>query len=116
MHEPRVFVPQIVQKFAGEFEGVARFKPVFDLSSAAVYGTITPILSPNDDPLLLARLTGRISVAMEGFDSSRDYFLAIGDPSLIAICAGLILRKRKQFKMLKWDKHMGRYIVMDINV
>jgi hypothetical protein len=112
MHEPRVFVPQVVERFN---EGKQRFEPVFDLSAATVFGTLTPILNPTDNPIYLARLTARIRDGLKDFDSERDSFLAIGDPSLIAVCSGLILRRQKQFKMLKWDKKMGRYIVMDIN-
>lgn len=116
MNEPRVFVPQVPVKFAGEVEGVAIFKPVFDLSTATVFGSITPVLGQNDNVMFLARLTAEINRKMSDFDCERDYFLAIGDPSLCAICAGLILRKRTHFKMLKWDKRMTRYIVLDINV
>lgn len=112
MREPRVFVPQVFEKFN---EARQRFEPVFDLSTAAVFGTLTPILNPTDNPIYLARLTSRIREALKDFDCERDHFLAIGDPSLIAVCSGLILRRQQQFKMLKWDKKMGRYIVMEIN-
>ncbi len=113
MKEPRVFIPQVVERYNDRKE---RFEPVFDLSSATAFGMLTPILNPTDNPIYLARLTARIRESLKDFDGERDSFLAIGDPSLIAVCAGLILRRNQQFKMLKWDKHMGRYIVMDINV
>jgi hypothetical protein len=113
MHEPRVFIPQVVERFN---ERKDRFEPVFDLSTATVFGALTPILNPTDNAMYLARLTTRIRDGLKNFDGERDFFLAIGDPSLIAVCAGLILRRNSQFKMLKWDKHMARYIVMDINV
>lgn len=112
MNEPRVFVPQVFERYN---EAKGRFEPVFDLSSATVFGTLTPILNPTDNAIYLARLTPRIREALRNFDCERDLFLAIGDPSLIAVCSGLILRRQEQFKMLKWDKKMGRYIVMEIN-
>jgi len=112
MNEPRVFVPQVVERYNND---KGRFEPVFDLSTATVFGTLTPILNPTDNPIYLARLTSRIRDGLKDFDADRDCFLAIGDPSLIAVCSGLILRRQKQFKMLKWDKKMTRYIVMDIN-
>jgi hypothetical protein len=112
MNEPRVFVPQVFERYSEE---KGRFEPVFDLSTATVFGTLHPILNPTDNAIYLARLTPRIRAALQDFDGERDHFLAIGDPSLIAVCAGLILRRQKQFKMLKWDRRMARYIVMEIN-
>jgi hypothetical protein len=112
-HEPRVFLPQVVEKFNQSRE---RFEPVFDLSTATVFGSLTPILNPTDNPIYLARLTARIRDGLKDFDADRDFFLAIGDPSMIAVCAGLILRRQSCFKMLKWDKKMSRYIVMEISV
>jgi hypothetical protein len=110
---PRVFLPQVPERRdidSGEF------KPVFDFSTAGSFGVLTPILDPKDNPVFLARLTEKIREALNDFDTEKDSFLAVGDPSVIAVCAGLILRKRKKFVMLKWDKRVHRYIAMEINV
>lgn len=112
MHLPRVFIPQLIEKWDHTAE---RFVPAFDFTSAASYGTLTTILEREDNPLFLARITSKIREALKTF-AEDDYFVAVGDPSVIAICAGLILRRSNNLKLLKWDKKLARYIVLDINV
>lgn len=111
MTMPRVFIPQVVERFDYK---TGRVVPVFDLTSAAAFGSLTPILENDDDPLFLARITPKIREALADF-GDEDYFVAIGDPSVIAICAALILRRRKTMKMLKWDKKLSRYLTLELN-
>lgn len=111
MNLPRVFIPQLVERFDAK---MGRSVPMFDFTSAAVFGTLTPILDKDDDPLYLARLTPKIRTALADFDGE-DYFVAVGDPSVIAVCAGLILRRRARFNMLKWDKKLSRYLTLEVN-
>jgi hypothetical protein len=109
---PRVFVPQVFERYSEEKK---RFEPVHDLSSAAQFGQLTPILKPTDNAIYLAHLVDRIREALKDFDPERDSFLAIGDPSLIAVCSGLIFLRRRKFRMLKWDKRMAMYLMLEIN-
>ncbi len=106
----RVFIPQLVTRF-DHSKGHA--VPMFDFSPAAQYGQLTPILDESDDPLFLARLAPKIRKMLDGF-TEHDYLLAVGDPTVIAICAGLILRRHSNIKMLKWDRKMFTYIVLEI--
>jgi hypothetical protein len=112
MKLPRVFIPQLIEKWDHTNE---RFVPAFDFTSAASYGTLTPILEREDNPLFLARITTKIKAALADFGED-DFFVAVGDPSVIAICAGLILRRSRNLKLLKWDKKLARYIVLDLNL
>lgn len=107
----RVFLPQLTERFDRASE---RMKPVHDVSAAAQYGQLVEVLDPADDALLVARITPKIREALKDF-GERDYLLAVGDPTVIAICAGLILRRRKTLKMLKWDRKMGLYISLELN-
>lgn len=107
----RVFIPQVTERF----DHVAKRRvEAFDFTPAAQYGTLTEVLDKTDNPMFLARLTPKIRKALEDF-GEHDYLLAVGDPAVIAICAGLILRRRKTLKMLKWDRHTKIYIVMELN-
>ena len=112
MNLPRVFIPQIIERWD---ETAGRFVPAFDFTSAASYGTLTPILDREDNPLFLARITSKIRTALATYNNE-DFFVAVGDPSVIAICAGLILRRNNTLRLLKWDKKLARYIALDINV
>lgn len=110
MTMPRVFIPQIVEKYDHD-RGIR--VPVFDLTSAAAFGSLIPILDAQDNPMFLSVITEKIVAALEGFTEG-DYFVAVGDPSVIALCAGIILRKQKSLKMLKWDKKLTQYLTLEL--
>lgn len=109
---PRVFIPQLVERWDHVTRG---FVPVYDFSSAATFGALSPILEKGDDPMFIASLTQKIQDALKDFADS-DYFVAVGDPSVIAVCAGIILRKHDRFCMLKWDKKMSCYIPVEVRL
>ncbi len=112
MQLPRVFISQMLERWDSETE---RYTPTFNFNSAAIYGTLTPVLERDDHRLLLTRQIEKIKVALSDF-SDDDFLIAVGDPSVIAICAGVILRRSRNLKLLKWDKRVGQYIVTDINL
>lgn len=109
--ESKVFIPQIVTRF----DHVSGKKiPAFDFSAAAQFGQLEAILDENDDTLFLARITQKIRKSLEGY-SENDFLLAVGDPSVIAVCAGIIFRRRTKMKMLKWDRKMQTYLCLELN-
>lgn len=134
--EPKVFIPQIAERFIPDTpeeqerraaydiaqgrkpksNGYGRLKPLFDFTPAAAFGQLTPVLDPSDNPMMVARISPRIAEAMAEFDPEVDFFIPVGDPAVIAICTGLILRRTNKFKMLKWDRHSGTYLTLEINV
>lgn len=112
MNLPKVFIPQITERWDAVNEVSV---PTFDFTSATTYGTLNVILEKDDNPLFIARITAKIREALKKFTED-DYFVAVGDPSVIAICAGIILRRSNRMKLLKWDKKLSRYILLEINV
>jgi hypothetical protein len=107
----KVFIPQMVKRFDSAAGHVSN---AFDFSAAMQFGQLTPILDDMDDPMFLARLTPKIREALATF-TENDYLLAVGDPSVIAICAGLILRRQKRINMLKWDRKLKMYTHLEVN-
>lgn len=107
----RVFLPQIVERFDKD-KGV--MVAAFDFSAAAQFGQLTPILEKEDDPIFLARITGKIRKVLSDF-TDNDYLLAVGDPAVIAVCAGIVLRRHKTLKLLKWDRRLRIYQQLEIN-
>jgi hypothetical protein len=104
--EQRVFIPQISLRYVAETQS---FRPAFNFSPAAQFGTLTPILEPDDDPLMIARITDKVKRALADYKET-DYFLATGNPTVIAICAGVIMRKHSVLQMLQWDKQLKAYL------
>jgi hypothetical protein len=107
---PRVFIPQIVERYDPTKEAMV---PAFDFSAAAQYGQLTPILGTEDDPLFLARVTSQIRKTLEDFNEN-DFLVAVGDPAVIAVCAGIVLRRQKSMKLLKWDRKTRTYHNLEI--
>jgi hypothetical protein len=106
----RVFIPQVVTRF----NPVSKTKePVFDFSAAAQHGTLINVLSEEDNPLFLAHLAPKIRKALDDF-KEEDRLLAVGDPSVIAICSGIILRRQRVLNMLKWDRKLQVYINVEV--
>jgi len=108
----KVFIPQVTTRWC---ETNQKKVPAFDLSPAAAHGQLHPILEVDDNPAYLARLTQKITKAMENFQED-DFLLAVGDPSIIAVCAGIVLRKFNRMNLLKWDRKLGIYIALEINL
>jgi hypothetical protein len=107
----KVFIPQIVEKYS---EQNNRMDVLYDFSDAERFGELTAILEPTDNQLFLALITPKIRSVLKNF-TDEDYFVAVGDPAVIAICAGIILRRHKKLKMLKWDRRMKMYISLEVN-
>ena len=110
MRVPKVFLPKVVEKFD---VSAARYKPAYDFSVAAQYGMLTEILTKDDDVNFLSSHIPKIREALADYQAD-DFFIAVGDPSLIAVCAGIILRKHPSMKMLKWDRKMHVYFIVEI--
>lgn len=110
MSMPRVFLPQVVERY----DSATGRRVSFDFSPAAQFGQLTEVLSSDDNPLFLAHLTQKIREVLEDFNEN-DYLLAVGDPAVIAACAGVLFRRQTKVKMLKWDRKMKVYIALEIN-
>jgi hypothetical protein len=106
----KVFIPHVAEKFDA---GSNRRAPALDFSAAAIFGQLTPVLDPGDDPMFLARITPKIRATLDSF-TQNDYLLAAGDPSVIAACAGVIFRRFDKVKMLKWDRKLKTYIPLEV--
>lgn len=109
---PKVYIPQLIERWDPTHE---RMAPAYDFTDAAAYGTLTPILSREDNTLFLAHVVSKAKAVLNDFTED-DYFVAVGDPSIISICASLIFRKVDKLKMLKWDRRRASYIVLEINL
>ncbi|AWN08543.1 hypothetical protein XccvBFoX7_gp45c [Xanthomonas phage FoX7] len=110
--QPRVYIPQIVKKM-DPTRGV--MVEAHDYKPAMLHGQLTPILDDGDSALYLSRHVHKIKKILSDF-THEDYLIAVGDPCLIAVCAGIIMRRQPTFTMLKWERTMRQYIKMEISV
>ena len=106
----KVFLPQIAERYDAVKQSMVR---LFDFSAATQFGQLVPILSPEDDMLFLSHSAEKIRSVLADF-TEQDYFLAVGDPIIIAMCASVILRRQKTLKMLKWDRRLKIYTSLEV--
>jgi hypothetical protein len=109
---PKVYIPQLIERWDPTHE---RMAPAYDFTDAATYGTLTPVLSREDNPLFIPLVVSKAKAVLKHYTPD-DYFVAVGDPSIIAICSSLIFRQVDCLKMLKWDRKRNGYIVLEVTL
>lgn len=105
-----VYVPNIVRRKEG-----GTLRPCFDLTEAARYGSLKEVIGEFEDLLFTDKIAETAKEALKDFKSD-DYLLAIGDPTAIAICAGILFQKHRRIQLLKWDRQTKTYIHLELSV
>lgn len=109
---PRVFIPKVVLRRDPD---TGRHFEAHDLTPAQQYGQLTPVLGFDDNPKYIARLTPKVQKGLADF-THQDYLLAVGDPCLIGLCCGIILRSSPMLTMLKWERSLKMYVKVEIKL
>lgn len=108
-----VYAPQQPSRFDA---GYQLWVPTVDLTPARKFGELRVMLPPNFGSMVGAPLVEAIKERMAGFREC-DFLLAVGDPTLIAAAAGVAaLRTGGRLRVLKWDRHMRDYILIDMRL
>lgn len=107
---PTVYIPNIVRRLED-----GRLRPVFDFTQAATFGNLKEIIEEFDDLLFTEHTSAKIAAALANFKEG-DYLLAVGDPTAIALCAGVLFRSHSSIRMLKWDRKTKRYIELELKI
>jgi len=110
--KPKVYVPQEPSRYDAAFN--ARV-PTVDLRPATLFGDVTVMLPSNVTGMLMAPIVTALKEKLAAF-SDQDFLVAIGDPSIIAAASGIVLKKNGRMKMLKWDKRIKAYAVVEIEL
>lgn len=105
-----VYIPNMVRRVD---KGV--LKSAFDFTKAASFGNLKEILGEFEDFLFVDRIVDHAEKALASFQDG-DYLLAVGDPTVIAICSGILFRAKKKVNMLKWDRKSRAYIPLEISL
>ena len=108
----KVYVPQEPSRFDPTFN--ARV-PIVDLRPAAAFGEVEVMLPNNVTGMIMDPVVTALKEKLAKFTVD-DYLVAIGDPSLIAAASGIILPAQGSMKLLKWDKRLKQYSVVEIKL
>ena len=108
---PNVFVPQMPSKFD---HSTNLWIPTVNVNPARRFGTVQVILPPAASRNSSDVCADAIARALEDSTPS-DVIVALGDPTLYAVAAAIYARKHGGLlRMLKWDRILGDYLLVEI--
>ena len=108
-----VFVPQMPSKFD---HSTNLWIPTVNINPAKRFGEVQIILPPAASRNSIDVCADAIARALEN-SSPLDVIVALGDPTLYAIAAAIYSRKHSGLlRMLKWDRILGDYLLVEIQL
>lgn len=105
----RVFIPQIPSRFD---TAAGAWMPTVNIEPAKKFGELHVMLPPEANRLELTTIVGLLKRMMADF-GPKDYLVALGDPSVIALSAVMAERAAGRLRLLKWDRMQRDYILME---
>lgn len=110
---PKVYAPQQPSRYDTDLR---LWVPSVNLRAAARFGELIILLPPATNTAYSAPLIAAVKERMVNFTED-DMLVAVGDPTLIAACAGIALRKTGgSLKLLKWDRFTKDYILTEMKI
>lgn len=108
----KVYIPQVTERYD---HGLMRPIPTIDWTPATKFGALHEVLDRGDNPAFLQSLRGKISERLKNFKPEQDFLIAAGDPAIIAVCSSHLSKTVGTFKLLKWDRKLECYLVVEIS-
>lgn len=105
MNRPTVWIPQEPMRRVGD----RWITKGLNLAATSEYGVMRIIWGPDTSILSREVLEQKAAECASVYDPTRDYIVALGSPSLIALFSWAIGAKGKTICMLEWDKALRRY-------
>lgn len=80
-----------------------------DLSDAKKYGQLRAVFSNPRKPYDTETMVSKARHVLQNWIDG-DYLLMIGDPTLCAVCMGVVLEQNGRVNILSWDRNTFQYI------
>lgn len=103
---PKVFIPHLVTKYDHARDKIV---PTFDFRPASKFGELVLLLDDQVDTAFYQQTIEKLKVSLSDI-TIHDYFVPVGDPSIIAACAAIIADKIGVIRLLKWDRQSRSYL------
>ena len=111
---PTVYITQVPHR---RDQDTRAFVPAFDIAPAAEHGELVVMMPPQAPFYATDDLVRQLRFHLMKYDcDGGDSLIAMGDPSVIAAASALLGRMHGRFRLLKWDRNVGRYLPALINV
>lgn len=109
-----VFVTQVPNR---RDKGTGAFVPVFNISPAIEHGEIEVIMPPSASFYNTAEMVKHLRQSLVRYNyAAGDSIVPAGDPAVIMAAGAIVAERNKSFRILKWDKSVGRYVPIDIHL
>ncbi len=111
-------MPQVYVANEQKFWRDKALVPQFDFTDARRYGDVKILEFTSqafNDQRSIDQSIGEMNKYLADFKED-DYLLAVGDPMAITMAAGILCRRFKCVKVLKWDRHTKSYFPMRIKL
>jgi hypothetical protein len=107
-----VFIPQQPTRF--DHEQQMRV-PTVRLDPAMEFGDLVAIVPDGLSPIFAAPI---VQVCREKLRAMRadDFIVPVGDPVIIAIVCGIALNMHRRINLLRWDRNLKRYGVIEVQL
>lgn len=111
---PRVYITQVPHKRDRETNV---FIPTVNIAPATEHGEIDVIMPPRASFYATGDLVRLLRDRLQHYDfEAGDSLVAMGDPTIIAVACAILGREFGAFRLLKWDRNVGRYMASVIRV
>lgn len=114
MRKPRVFITQIPHRRDVETD---TFVPSVNVAPATEHGELVIMMPARASFFATGDLVVQLRKHLSDYNyEAGDSIMALGDPTVIAVAFALLGELHGQFKVLKWDRNIGRYIPSVVDV
>lgn len=110
----KVYITQVPHR---RDSATGAFVPAFNIAPAAEHGELVVMMPPQASFHATGDLVKQLRKHLMHYDyNAGDCIIAMGDPAIIAVACAILGRMFGEFKILKWDRNVGRYIPSHVRV
>ena len=111
---PKVFITQVPHRRDPDTRA---FVPAVNVQPAAEHGELVIMMPPRASFQATEDLVRQLNAHLQAYDfEAGDCLVAMGDPAVIAVASALLGRIHGKFRVLRWDRNIGRYVPTDVSV
>lgn len=110
----KVFITQVPNR---RDSATQAYVPSVNIAPATEFGEIIVMFPPRAPFFQTTELVDQISQHLQSYDyDAGDCVILIGDTTLMAATTAYLGRHKGKFKLLRWDRNLGRYTPVTIKI
>lgn len=108
----KIYITQVPHKRDRE---TGALTPTVNINPANEHGELVVMMPPRASFYNIADTIRQLREHLKKYDYlAGDALLALGDPCIIGAAAAILAQSKGPFKMLKWERNLGRYLPVEI--